>query len=395
MRAKSSATAAAAILVCLWLWPERCPAQILTKGGDPLLTVLDVGQAAPDGGKRGKTPPLAVGDKVRLEEERDGMAVAVVEEPAASAPTERRFRLPRTALATAPGKTHLDKPDWLPAPAQAATVARDMVAYVDGPWVMLLRPGAKPAQLVKGSAPALSPDASLLAYRSEPGSAVTVTDLTGQTKPRTFVVKNAFVRDIRFGPNSHRLFWLVDGRIETVDLAEPNPTPAVITTGLSADSSFQGAVRDGTALVVQDMHQVTWISLDGKILSQKPIGTYTDDPWGSSSDNYLPSPVDDAFLLVGRDVVGSPAFARWGNGPGAALYLYDAKSGTNYRLTPRSLAAVSPAWTPDGKRIYFAGVPEMPVNGLPHLYRINADGTGMTDLGKGWMPSAGMRPEGK
>ena len=395
MTAKSIALATSAVLVGLCLWPGRLSAQILTKGGDPLLTVLAIEQAVPVGGKKSKTPPLAVGDKVRLEAQRDGMAEVVIEEPEATAQTERRFRLPRTALATAPGKTHLDTPDWLPAPAGAATASRDVVAYADGPWIMLLTPGAKPIRVAKGAAPALSRDAAFLAYSPEPGGGVTVVDRTGQTKPRKFATQNAFVRSMHFNPDGRRLFWLVDGRIETVDLAATNPSPVVIHTGLPSDCSLQGSTRDGTALVVQDLTNVTWIGLDGTRIRQEPIGTFTDDPWGSSADTYLPSPTDDALMLVARDVVGSAAFARWGNGPGTALYLYDAKSGTNYRLTPRSLTAAFPAWTPDGKRIYFAGLPETPANGPQWIYRMNADGTGLTQLGKGWMPSVGTRPEGR
>lgn len=378
--------------MALCLWAARCPAQELTAAGDPLLTVRDAGQAAPVETRGAKIRPLAAGETVRLEEETGGLAVVVVEEKQTSPTSERRFRLPRTALAGAPGKTWPTPPAWLPAPAPAGTEARDVIAYEDGASLMVLEGSGKPRRLAKGSSPAVSPDGALLAYSpADAPGAVDVMALAAPGKPRRIGGGGLPVLEKFFSPDGKRLFWRRADRIEVVDLASPQAPVTVIASGLPSDRALQGPTRDGAALILQDLEHVTWLGLDGRVARQEPIGTFTDDPWGSSADAYRPSPADDALLLVGRDVAPSRAYARWADGPSAALYLYDAASGTNYRLTPRNLAAVYPAWSPDGRRMYFSGLPEKPANGRHHLYRVNADGTGLTDLGKGWLPSVGTR----
>jgi hypothetical protein len=55
-------------------------------------------------------------------------------------------------------------------------------------------------------------------------------------------------------------------------------------------------------------------------------------------------------------------------------------------------AAVDPAFTPDGRRIHFAGRPDAPAIGKLRIGRINADNTGPTASGKGYAPSVDMKP---
>ena len=399
----------ALLLAGLLLMPADGLAQILFKDGEPFMTVLDAGQAVLVGGSKKGARPLAVGDTVRLHEVRDGWATVEPDAPEALPINARRYRLPLTALASQPGKTYYaERPDWAPAPGDTALAARDVLAYEDEPWIMVRDGAAKPRRIAKGRSPAVSPDGSLLAYTPAAGGGVSVVDLNGRAKPRHFAAKPPEVREIHFSRDGRRLAWRVDDRrpaepflgasdrIEAVDLSQADPKPAVLAADLPAYDSFQGFTRDGTALVIfaydHDASQVRWMGLDGKTIRHKPTTTFTDDVSDTSADNYLPSPADDALLLVGRSVNPSPAMRPWLNDTGEALFLSDAESGTNYRLTPRSIAAVAPTWTPDGRRIYFSGLPETPANGGHRLYRINADGTGLTELGKGFAPSAGTRP---
>jgi hypothetical protein len=86
--------------------------------------------------------------------------------------------------------------------------------------------------------------------------------------------------------------------------------------------------------VVQDLKHVTWYGLDGTIRRQEPIGKFTVDPLASSGDASLPSPTDPNLLLVSCGVPPTPADTQWAHDTGAALFLYDAASGTNFRLKP-------------------------------------------------------------
>ncbi|KHK00498.1 TolB family protein [Desulfovibrio sp. TomC] len=387
---------------------ENASAQIHFQNGEPYMTVRDPGQAVPVGGPKKGARPLAGGNKVYLHSVADGWATVELDEPEGISSNVRRYRLPLTALSGQPGKTFADKPAWLPSPAEATAVARDVAAYEDDQSIMVLEGAAKPRRIGQGTSPALSPDGSLLAYSPAPEGGVTVVDLGGRATPRHFAAKPTAVREIHFSYDGRRLAWRVDDRrpaavpfaphdrIEIADLSQPAPKPVVVVGEQSPEVSFQGFNRGGTALVLFDYNAgsglVRWLGLDGKTLRQEPITTFTDKTLPSSADTYLPSPADDNLLLVESGVNPTPAMQRWLNDTGSALFLYDAQSGTNYRLTPRTLAAVTPAWTPDGRRIYFSGLPETPANGRHRLYRMNADGTGLTDLGKGFAPSVGTRP---
>ena len=90
----------------------------------------------------------------------------------------------------------------------------------------------------------------------------------------------------------------------------------------------------------------------------------------------LPSPADAQLQLVARN---------------GALFLFETKTSTHFRLTPPTMDAAQAAWTPDGRRIYFAGKPAASTDGASKIYRINADGTGLTEIDTGRAPSVGTR----
>lgn len=393
-----------ALLAALLLVPSLGLPQVLFQYGEPYMAVTDPGQASLVAGPKKGAPTLAAGSKVFVLSVADGWATVELDEPDALPASTHRYRLPFAALAGQPGKTFTERPAWAPAPGDPALAERDVVGYEDDSWIMVREGAAKPRRIAKGRSPAVSPDASLLAYAPDAGGGIVVVDLTGKAKPRHIATKPVDVREIHFAPDSRRLAWRVDveaeqerrDRIESLDLAAPDAKPAVLATGLPADVSFQGFGRDGKSLLIfaydDDNSQLRRLGLDGKILGQQAVSAFTDAILASSADRYLPSPANDTLLLAGTGVRPTPAMTPWLSDTGSALFLCDLGSGTNYRLTPRQLVAFFPAWTPDGQRIYFVGLKESPAYGTPHLYRMNADGTGLTDLGKGTVPSVGTRP---
>ena len=400
-----------ALLAVLLLVPSLALAQVLFQDGEPYMTVTDASQAKLVGGPKKGAPHLAAGNKVFVHAVADGWATVELDDPQVLPINAHRYRLPFAALASQPGKTFMERPAWAPAPGDPALAARDVVAYEDGQSIMVREGTALPRRIDKGRGPAVSPDGTLVAYSPAAGGGVTVVDLTGKAKPRHFATKPDEVGAIHFTPDGRRLTWnarapltgkddpVKQSRIEMADLSQADPKPAVLVPNIPAFDAFQGFTRDGTALVFfvygNDASTVRWVGPDGKILRQEPAATFTETTAASSADQYLPSPADDNLLLTENDVNPTPAMMPWLHDTGSALFLYDAGSGTNYRLTPRQIAAVSPTWTPDGQRIYFSGLKESPANVTHHLYRMNADGTGLTDLGKGFGPSVGTRPEGR
>jgi len=396
-----------ALLAVLLLVPSLALAQVLFKDGEPYMTVTDASQAKLVGGPKKSAPVLAAGNKVFVHEVADGWAVVELDDPQTLPVNAHRYRLPFSALASQPGKTFMERPAWVPAPGDPALAARDVVGYQDGPWIMVRQGADLPRRIGKGRGPAVSPDGTLVAYSPAAGGGVTVVDLRGKAKPRHFATKADDLGALHFTPDGRRLAWdasepltgkddlAKQSRIEMADLSQADPKTAVLVPDIPNSDAFQGFIRDGTALVFftfgSESSTVRWVGLDGKILRQEPAATFTENTSASSADKYLPSPADDNLLLAATDVNPTPAMT-WLHDPGAALFLYDAGSGTNFRLTPRQIVAVYPAWTPDGQRIYFSGLKESPANVTHHLYRMNADGTGLTDLGKGFLPSVGTRP---
>jgi hypothetical protein len=395
----------ALLLAVLLLVPSLALAQVLHVNGDPYMTVTDAAQARLADGQKQRAPALVIGDPVFVLEVKNGWAT--VARPDSRQPNfpGRLYRLPLAALAAQPGKTQARRPAWAPAPGDPALAERDVVAFEDEPWIMVREGAAKPRRVAKGAWPAVSADGSLLAYWPEAEGGVTVVDLTGKSKPRRFPTTPEAVREIHFSPQGLVLAWRVDDRrvlgnprdrIESVNLAAPEAKPAVVVPWLPVATSFDGFGVDGKTLAFfvweNEANQSRLLGQDGRLLRQTPISAFLDPTLDSSGDKYLPSPTSDTLLLAASGVNPTPAMERWLNDSGSALFLCDLDSGTSYRLTPRELVAVTPAWTPDGQRIYFSGLPETPANGPHRLYRMNADGTGLTEFGKGFGPSVGTRP---
>lgn len=392
--------AVAAALFLLSCLPSPAAGQIRTVGGDPLMAVADPSRAVPVAATTGKKkekvplPPLAVDQTVRLVAEKDGAGLVAVEAAEAATGRDGLYRIPMADLRQLPGRTHTVRPDWLPAPGPTEAARRDVVAFEDlHGFVSLVTDGQKPRRLVKGRFPAVAPDAGLAAVTPDDDKGVLVLSLAGDGRRVRLAPGSLAVREKSFSPDGRRLAWRVADRIELADLDRPDAPPAVVARDIPFDKSLQGFTRDGRELVLQDLELVTWLGLDGQVKSTAAIGEFTEDPWGSSADHYLPSPAADGLMLVERGVFGTQAFETWADGPSAALYLCDAKTGTNFRLTPKSIAAVDPALSPDGRRVYFAGLPDAPRGGGHRLFRVNSDGTGLTEIAPaGWRPSAGTRP---
>lgn len=387
--------AAALLAVMALLLPALAQGQILTQDGDPVVTVTDAAQAAPAGKTRAKAPVLKAGQRVRVLEEKDGMVLVAADAPGPGAGLfdAYRYRLPLAAVAFLPGRTHRDRPAWLPAPGPVDAARRDVVAYEQGDAIFVRSGEGPPRRIAKGTQPALSPDGARLAYTPGKGAGLMLVSLDGETKPERIGGGKEPVRQKAFCPDGSKLAWLVDRHVEVLDLARPGATPTTAASGLEPGAALQGFTKVCDAVVIHNDDAVQWVGLAGQTLRSVPAGAFTNGEEGSSSDQYVPSPADANLLLVAGTTRGTDAYHRWANDTSGALYLYDAASGTNFRLTPRNLAAVTPSWSPDGKRVSFSALPDAPPNGPHHLYRINADGTGLTDLGPGFAPSVGTRPQ--
>ena len=64
--------------------------------------------------------------------------------------------------------------------------------------------------------------------------------------------------------------------------------------------------------------------------------------------------------------------------------MISADGGAQREVTPASVFAVSPSWSPNGRRIAFSGYddvgPNGSLNGYQSIFTIRTDGTGMREL---------------
>ena len=386
------------VLVVALVLPILAFGQVLTRDGDPVMSVTDPAKATPTGRQKGKTPPLAAGQQVLLVAAKDGMATVSVDNPKATGMfDEYYYQLPMTALRSLPGKTKLERPAWLPSPAPAGTEARDVVAYTLNEALVVRSGQAKPRNVVRGhvvqESYALSPDGALLAYSPEEGAEIVFLPLDGKAKPWHAGADKGQTRRATCSPDGSKLAWRAGEDILVLDWREPGAKPRTVLRELAPEAELQGFTSNSDALVIADGEAVSWWGLDGKKRRSLPPDTFTNEGAALGPAQYLPSPVEADLMLVAGQTRGTEAYHKWANDVSGAIYLYDAASGSNYRLTPKNLAASNPAWSPDGKRIYFCALPDTPPNGPHHIYRINADGSGLSDLGPGFAPRVGTRPE--
>jgi Tol biopolymer transport system component len=144
--------------------------------------------------------------------------------------------------------------------------------------------------------------------------------------------------------------------------------------------------------------------------STKPVmlDIFRAHPDGSGATNITVAPqtmeFDPVWSPDGRQI----AYAVWdtsgsggkGEYGGNGIYVMNSDGMGRRRITPNGKAAAysSPSWSPDGRNLVFCAVRWLEntaggYNSYWSVYRIGADGKGMTRLREGWFPS--WSPDGR
>jgi Tol biopolymer transport system component len=287
----------------------------------------------------------------------------------------------------------------VPPPPPKINPTSDALVYGDRTWVYYLAANSTtPRKLAKGNFPALSPDNTRVAYctpveGTKSGESVTLMSFD-LASGKTSVVFQAggYLSRLRWSPDGSQLLFsaaYLNGKRE-VDIigSDGRGKQKVIATGEQGVSDVFAPVwaTDGRSIFFQDMNNLFQVRTDGTMITKLPLGPITEEKESvTSADSFVPSPVDPNVIIYTRSVPGSKLFERSFGEPNTALFLYNLQTKDRKRLTAVDLLALEPVWSRDGKFIYFSGYHDREGRAsYPFkIYRINADGSGLMEIGPG------------
>lgn len=287
----------------------------------------------------------------------------------------------------------------IPATAQvtrAVAFCRDGEVFIIRAW------GTKPDKVGKGFSPAISPNGQAVAYLALTGTnsdSKTIQLVTANGGKRVIYTAPRNVRSVQWSPDGKLLAFLMDAGENqelytiTIPAFGSASKPKLVIRGghYGANAIFMPRwYPDSASLIFHDISHVFRVDLSGKILENIPVEKFTGKPTNVDSlGSFVANPANPNEWACIAMVPGTKKFTQTFGEPCSALFLVDRKTGKRVRLTPADMVANDPVWSPDGKFLYLVGYRE------PHykqqypfrIYRINRDGTGLTELGKGEQPS--------
>ncbi len=146
---------------------------------------------------------------------------------------------------------------------------------------------------------------------------------------------------------------------------------------------------DGRRVLYHDMRELHAVSETGAEGETTRLGAITGNPDAvTSSDRFVPNPAKPSLLAFTRAVSGTATFEGIFHEPNTALYTWDAVKRLRRRVTAPEVTAFDPAWSRDGRYLYFSGfLDRQGRENDPHrIFRIAADGAGLAELARGEQP---------
>ena len=203
-----------------------------------------------------------------------------------------------------------------------------------------------------------------------------------------------FQGDLAWSPDGTRLLYSDDGKLYLTDASGSSPQP--VNTGCAAPCTRDSQVAfssDGTRLVfmresadasgyVGPTVIATMDLATGRVVELRSTG------WdGTAAPGWSPDGKQILFFRFGEGDSGGPVAPRL-----SAVWLVDADGQNLRQVSPTTLAAEYPEWSPDGARILF----ESPDGERHDVYTIRPDGTDVRRLTTdGISTSASWTPDGR
>jgi Tol biopolymer transport system component len=163
---------------------------------------------------------------------------------------------------------------------------------------------------------------------------------------------------VRSSPSGPREIWLVTPGGEPRRIAQQGAD--------TGDDFFEPTwAPDGTRILYHDMSALFFMTLDGKIVQKIPLPEIYggDAKLFTSADRFVLRPGGSGEILFSVGLIGTPLFQKKVPDISSGLFLYDPRTRKSAALTPQSLTAFAPTWSPDGATLYFTGYTDKQAGG--------------------------------
>lgn len=281
-----------------------------------------------------------------------------------------------------------------------AEVAIPPLVYTLGDAVMLKAQG-RAQTLGHGRQPALSAGARQavwVEHGDDPARGqLTLCDIgSGQAVP--LAKMGGYLASPRFSPDGRSILFLrrTEAGMSELWSVRPGEQPHRLAQagGPAGDDFFEPlfSPTDGRILY-HDMRFLHSMNPSGKDPTQTPLTHFSQDRAGvfTSTDRFAPRP-NSKTTAFSMPVAGSPLFRKHVPDLSSAIFLYDPQSQSVSRLTPGTITAFAPAWTPDGEALVFTGYDDKHAgDAKPFRMWMLRPGQAPVDMGPGEdpMPASG------
>lgn len=276
----------------------------------------------------------------------------------------------------------------------------DLVFSREG-WIYFLPASAKtPQKVAKGEFPSFSRSKKQIVYvPSQPpepdGEAVLMLyDLTTKKSRELYRVKG-FVNTLQYAPEGDLVLFILRTPEGKTNLEVFNTLGEESFTINQSNKEINDVFSpvwsaDGNTIYFHDMTNLFHVSFDGQILQRTPLKTITGSVETiTSSDWFIPSPIDENVLVFTQLVPGTALFEKTFGEPNTALFVFNLQENKKTRLSKENMFAADPVWSPDGNRLYFSGYYDR--NGLENypfrVFQIELNSRNLTEISKGESPS--------
>lgn len=246
---------------------------------------------------------------------------------------------------------------------------KDAVMLLDGQ-------SGQPSKIGQGRQPSLAPGglrAVWVEHGEDPAKA-SIVSYEASTRKKTLLAKpGGYLQSPRFSPDGQSVAFTRmggDGR-QSLWLVRSGEQPVQLPT-VGDGSLFELAwTPDGAFITAQDMRWLRFFKPDGSEARRVALKDVTGGRQDAvtSADRFSLRPGGSGEILFSMMVPGTKLFQKKVPDLSSALFLYDPKSGTTTRLTPESLTAFAPSWTPDGQGLVFTGYTDVQA-GAAYPFRV-------------------------